>query len=61
MGLATDNSGIQFRILNQSKGPAVRGSRAQIDMDRYRIYMRDVVLILPNLTVKQEMGYKIFH
>ncbi|NPA50947.1 MAG: tRNA uridine-5-carboxymethylaminomethyl(34) synthesis enzyme MnmG [Epsilonproteobacteria bacterium] len=59
MGLATDNSGIQFRILNQSKGPAVRGSRAQIDMDRYRIYMRDVVLNTPNLTVKQEMVTKI--
>ncbi|HIP42182.1 MAG TPA: FAD-dependent oxidoreductase, partial [Campylobacterales bacterium] len=55
MGLATDATGIQFRILNQSKGPAVRGSRAQIDMDRYRIYMRDVVLSTKNLDVKQEM------
>jgi len=55
MGLATDATGLQFRILNASKGPAVRGSRAQIDMDRYRIYMRDVVLNTPNLTVKQEM------
>ena len=33
MGLATDKTGIQFRTLNASKGPAVRGSRAQIDMD----------------------------
>ncbi len=55
MGLATDATGIQFRILNGSKGPAVRGSRAQIDMDRYRIYMRDVVLNTPNLDVKQEI------
>ncbi len=55
MGLATDATGIQFRILNQSKGPAVRGSRAQIDMDRYRIYMRDVILNTKNLDVKQEM------
>jgi len=55
MGLATDATGIQFRILNQSKGPAVRGSRAQIDMDRYRIYMRNVVLSCDNLDVKQEM------
>jgi len=54
MGLATDATGIQFRILNHSKGPAVRGSRAQIDMDRYRIYMRDVVLNTPHLDVKQE-------
>jgi len=55
MGLCTDATGIQFRILNGSKGPAVRGSRAQIDMDRYRIYMRDVILKTPNLDVKQEM------
>ncbi|KIM02863.1 MAG: glucose-inhibited division protein A [Sulfurovum sp. FS06-10] len=55
MGLATDATGIQFRILNQSKGPAVRGSRAQIDMDRYRIYMRNVILNTNNLDVKQEI------
>ena len=55
MGLATDATGIQFRILNQSKGPAVQGSRAQIDMDRYRIYMKNVVLNTPNLDVKQEI------
>ena len=55
MGLATDATGLQFRILNQSKGPAVQGSRAQIDMDRYRIYMKDVVLNTPNLDVKQEI------
>ncbi len=55
MGLCTDATGLQFRILNASKGPAVRGSRAQIDMDRYRIYMRDVVLNTANLSVKQEM------
>ena len=55
MGLTTDRTGIQFRILNASKGPAVRGSRAQIDMDRYRIFMRTVVLSTPNLEVAQEM------
>ena len=55
MGLATDATGIQFRTLNSSKGPAVRGSRAQIDMDRYRIYVREVVLNCDNLDVKQEM------
>ncbi len=55
MGLATDATGLQFRILNQSKGPAVQGSRAQIDMDRYRIYMKDVVLNTANLDVKQEI------
>ncbi len=55
MGLATDSAGIQFRILNESKGPAVRGSRAQIDMDRYRIYMRNIILNTKNLSVAQEM------
>ncbi len=55
MGLATDATGLQFRILNASKGPAVRGSRAQIDMDRYRLYMRDVLLNTDNLDVKQEI------
>jgi tRNA uridine 5-carboxymethylaminomethyl modification enzyme len=55
MGLATDATGLQFRTLNASKGPAVRGSRAQIDMDRYRIYMRDIVLHTENLEVKQEI------
>jgi len=55
MGLCTDHTGIQFRTLNASRGPAVRGTRAQIDMDAYRIYMRNVVLNTPNLDVKQEI------
>jgi len=56
MGLCTDATGIQFRTLNASKGPAVRGSRAQIDMDAYRIYMRNKVLNTDNLDVKQEIA-----
>jgi tRNA uridine 5-carboxymethylaminomethyl modification enzyme len=56
MGLCTDRTGIQFRTLNASKGPAVRGTRAQIDMDQYRIYMRNVVLNTDNLDVKQEIA-----
>ncbi|NKQ40328.1 MAG: tRNA uridine-5-carboxymethylaminomethyl(34) synthesis enzyme MnmG [Sulfurovum sp.] len=59
MGLCTDATGIQFRTLNASKGPAVRGSRAQIDMDAYRIYMRNVVLNTPNLDVKQEIAEEL--
>jgi tRNA uridine 5-carboxymethylaminomethyl modification enzyme len=55
MGLATDTTGLQFRLLNESKGPAVRGSRAQIDMDRYRIYMRNLILNTENLEVAQEI------
>jgi len=54
MGLCTDATGIQFRLLNSSKGAAVQGSRAQIDMDAYRIYMRDICLDTPNLEVYQD-------
>lgn len=54
MGLCTDATGIQFRILNASKGAAVQGSRAQIDMDAYREYMRNVTLNTPNLDVYQD-------
>ncbi len=56
MGLCTDKTGLQFRTLNASKGPAVRGTRAQIDMDAYRIYMRNAVLNTENLDVKQEIA-----
>lgn len=56
MGLCTDKTGIQFRTLNASKGPAVRGTRAQIDMDQYRLYMRNMVLNTANLDVKQEIA-----
>ena len=54
MGLCTDATGIQFRILNASKGAAVQGSRAQIDMDEYREYMRNVTLNTSNLDVYQD-------
>ncbi len=54
MGLITDKAGIQFRVLNQTKGPAVRGSRAQIDMDKYRIIARNIILNTPNLNLTQE-------
>ena len=59
MGLTTDAVGIQFRVLNESKGPAVRGSRAQVDMDRYRVYMRNLLLNTPNLEISQEIATEI--
>lgn len=59
MGLTTDAVGIQFRVLNESKGPAVRGSRTQIDMDRYRVYMRNLLLNTPNLEISQEIATEI--
>ena len=54
MGLITDAAGIQFRILNNTKGPAVRGTRAQIDMDKYRVIARNIVLNTENLELVQE-------
>lgn len=51
MGRVTDVSGIQFRMLNASKGPAVRGPRAQADRKLYRENMQQLLLNYPNLTV----------
>jgi len=59
MGEITDVAGIQFRILNESKGVAVRGSRAQIDMDQYRICARNKLLRLENLELSQEQVVKL--
>jgi len=59
MALCTDATGIQFRILNMSKGAAVQGSRAQIDMDKYRKYMRDICHNTPNLEVYQDEVSKL--
>ena len=54
MGLCTDATGIQFRILNDSKGAAVQGTRAQIDMDEYKEYMRKVCHNTANLDIYQD-------
>ena len=51
MAAVTDASGIQFRILNGSKGPAVRATRAQIDRQLYRAAMRERIEATPNLDV----------
>ncbi|AHK72958.1 tRNA uridine-5-carboxymethylaminomethyl(34) synthesis enzyme MnmG [Campylobacter coli] len=61
MGEITDEAGIQFRILNESKGVAVRGSRAQIDMDKYRIIARNKLLKLPNLEISQEQVCELIY
>ncbi|EHY54679.1 Mitochondrial translation optimization protein 1 [Exophiala dermatitidis] len=50
-GRVIDKAGIQFRILNKSKGPAVWGPRAQIDRDLYKKYMREEMLSTPNLSI----------
>ncbi|MGQ0527631.1 MAG: tRNA uridine-5-carboxymethylaminomethyl(34) synthesis enzyme MnmG [Alphaproteobacteria bacterium] len=51
MGRVIDRSGIQFRMLNASKGPAVRGPRAQADRRLYREAMQDMLKDYPNLTL----------
>jgi tRNA uridine 5-carboxymethylaminomethyl modification enzyme len=51
MGRVADASGIQFRLLNRSKGPAVQGPRAQADRKLYRQAMQRAVAATPNLTV----------
>jgi tRNA uridine 5-carboxymethylaminomethyl modification enzyme len=53
MGRAIDETGIQFRVLNTKKGPAVRASRAQADKALYRQRMKRVLENCPNLTLRQ--------
>jgi tRNA uridine 5-carboxymethylaminomethyl modification enzyme len=59
MARAADACGIQFRILNASKGAAVQSSRAQIDMDLYAQYMQKLVLGQKGLTVKEAQVKKL--
>ena len=54
MAKAIDATGIQFRILNRKKGPAIWSSRAQADMDLYRRYMKHVLENTQHLSVKQD-------
>jgi tRNA uridine 5-carboxymethylaminomethyl modification enzyme len=53
MGEVTDAVGIQFRLLNTSRGPAVWSPRAQCDKQQYRLKMRQVLESEPNLHIKQ--------
>jgi tRNA uridine 5-carboxymethylaminomethyl modification enzyme len=54
MGRVADQAGIQFRLLNRSKGPAVRGPRAQADRKLYRLAMQAALMAQPNLTLVGE-------
>ena len=51
-GLASDQSGIQYKMLNRRKGPAVRGPRAQIDRTLYKQFVQKYLLATPNLSIE---------
>src|SRR5438477_9729691 len=53
MGEVADAVGIQFRLLNTSRGPAVWSPRAQMDKKQYRVHMRQILEKEPNLRIKQ--------
>src|SRR6202795_619727 len=53
MGRVIDRTGIQFRLLNRSRGPAVQAPRAQADRALYRVEMRRTLEATPNLSLRQ--------
>src|SRR6187549_1662553 len=61
MGRVADRAGIQFRLLNRSKGPAVRGPRAQADRKLYRAAMQGEIREQNNLTViaAAALGFRV--
>ncbi len=59
MGLAIDATGIQFRLLNRSKGPAVRAPRAQADKYKYKDYIRGRLEQTENLTIIEAIATQI--
>jgi tRNA uridine 5-carboxymethylaminomethyl modification enzyme len=61
MGKATDMTGIQFRMLNKKKGPAVWAPRAQCDKKAYQFRLKWICESEPNLDVKQGQSVKILH
>src|ERR671932_1147576 len=56
MGKIIDRTGIQFRLLNRSRGPAVRSPRAQADRALYRTEMRATLEAIPNLHLRQGLA-----
>ena len=59
MGLAIDATGIQFRLLNRSKGPAVQAPRAQADKYKYKNHIRMLLEQTPNLTIVEALVSQI--
>jgi tRNA uridine 5-carboxymethylaminomethyl modification enzyme len=61
IGKATDMTGLQFRMLNTKKGPAVWAPRAQCDKKAYQFHLKWVCETQPNLDVRQDQAAKILH
>jgi len=59
MGLAIDATGIQFRMLNRSKGPAVQSPRAQADREKYQDFMLEALEQTPNLKIIETIATEI--
>jgi tRNA uridine 5-carboxymethylaminomethyl modification enzyme len=59
MGRVADSAGIQFRMLNKKKGPAVRGPRTQADRRLYRIAMQSAISTIPNLDIVEGDAFDI--
>jgi tRNA uridine 5-carboxymethylaminomethyl modification enzyme len=59
MGLWADAAGIQFRILNTRKGPAVRASRAQIDRERYMKAVKTTLFAQPGLAIREDQAVAV--
>lgn len=55
MGYLADQTGMQFRLLNTSKGPAVRGTRVQCDKQAYRLAMKALLERQPRITIREAM------
>jgi tRNA uridine 5-carboxymethylaminomethyl modification enzyme len=61
MGEATDRAGIQFKVLNRSKGPAVQGPRAQCDRDLYAAAVQQILADQPNITIIEGSATSLLH
>src|SRR5213595_3258727 len=59
MGEATDRAGIQFKVLNRSKGPAVQGPRAQCDRDLYATAVGSMLEVEPNITIIEDSVLRV--